>query len=43
MKLSQIKHKHSIRIFFFSFFLSELDLFNCEIDSQGKETITLVI
>lgn len=25
------------------FFIQDLDLFNCEIDSQGKQSITLVI
>lgn len=40
MKLSKVKHEHSIGIFFF---VQELDLFICEIDSQGKESITSVI
>lgn len=40
MKLSKVKHKHSTRILFF---VQELDLFICEIDSRGKESITLVI
>lgn len=42
MKLSKVKHEHSIGIFLF-FFVQELDLFICEIDSQGKESITSVI
>lgn len=39
MKLRKIKHQLGIR----SFFIQELDLFKCEIDSQGKESITAVI
>lgn len=38
MKWRKIKHELSIR----SFFIQELDLFKCEIDSQGKESITAV-
>lgn len=39
MKWSQMKHKHGVRLFF----IQELDLFSCEINSQRKETIPSVI
>lgn len=39
MKLREIKHELGIR----SVFIQDLDLFKCEIDSQGKESITSVI